>query len=404
MADSTSAKKPFAHQAAMLCMLAPLLAMGMNAAAYMSSREAVSSPIIGYLSLAFVLVGPIFGVIALIGMRKHGTKDILGRSLAGIGLSGICLAAVIAVFVLASRGAMPSLEDLRMRKQLFGTWQLDDTGKSNDRVSWLHLSPDGTYQFRTVGAAAADFSGRWSVQNKNLYLLIDKLTAGRRDRVGNKLRTPIAELTLEKLVLETENGYNGYSRLQAAGGKSLDDLEREYHTARSGMLTSSTWMGTIELSGARIVLASLDPKAPQADLFREAIGMPVSMLQVVVDNTAGAGAFTMEPASARLYADDSLVTEALPSEKVLANVSREKEAWQKKYSGNITTAAGQKCLDRLIFLPAGTDLSHVTRIDVTINGAPVSIPGRLYTAQEMKDMYEQGLKRQGCPQGSGDRE
>jgi len=60
--------------------------------------------VIEFIALAFMVVGLILGVIALFGIRKHGTKQILAPALVGIIIHGLLLSIFITNF-LAARAA-----------------------------------------------------------------------------------------------------------------------------------------------------------------------------------------------------------------------------------------------------------------------------------------------------------
>jgi multisubunit Na+/H+ antiporter MnhE subunit len=51
--------------------------------------------IVGSLSIVLILLGFIFGIIALIGVHRYGRKRILGRSIAGICINGILIALMV---------------------------------------------------------------------------------------------------------------------------------------------------------------------------------------------------------------------------------------------------------------------------------------------------------------------
>ncbi len=401
MPEDSQTKQPFARQAALLCLLPPILTIGMNMVVLGADREHHGAPIVGYLSLAFLLLGPIFGVVALLGIRRHGAQGILGRALVGMGLSAACWAGVAFVAVLASRGALPGPEDIGIRKQLAGTWQTRCGSQSDEKVTWLRLSPDGTYQFRTTGSAVANFSGGWSVQNGRLYLRIDKLVDGRRIETGEKLIWMIAGIAPEKLTLGDTDGQVAYTKLATVDQKSLEELDRQYLIERSGIMAQSTWVGAVEFSGARVALMSYNDNSPLVAEFRSAFSMPVSLLQLAVDNSAGAGDLSIPDDSAKLFKGEVLVATALPPEKVLETARENADAWRKKFSGNIVTGAGQKCVSRVFFLPAGTKMTDVTAVVVTINGVATTIDGRMVTAEELQEMYRQGLEAQ---KGQGTRE
>jgi hypothetical protein len=61
--------------------------------------------IIELTALVLILVGMIFGVVALFGISKHGAKRILAPALAGIVINGLLLFIFVTNFV-AARAAV----------------------------------------------------------------------------------------------------------------------------------------------------------------------------------------------------------------------------------------------------------------------------------------------------------
>jgi hypothetical protein len=396
-----SKKEPFAKQAALFCLLAPMVAIAMNVAAMKAVQDyAMGSMVIGGVSALFMLASPVFGVIALAGIRRHGTRGILVRSIIGIGLSTVCIASGVFVFLLASRGALPSPDDFTLRERLIGTWERRGRAPAGETVSWMRLSTDGTFRRLTTGGSVANFSGTWSVQNKRIYLLVNEFVEGNRAAIGNKIVMSIDQITSEKLVVGGSKDQAIYARLRSADGETLADLERKYQIAQTGMSTYATWIGQAKVSGCVIVSNSHDDRASFAAQFRSYFGKPTSLLQLVIDNSAGSGAIVIDPASAKLYSGEQLVAAALPPKQILATAKKDKASWLGKYSGNITVARGRKCLNRMVFLPLGTNMSQVTHVTIQVNGAPTSIPGRLLSAEELMDAYRKGKEMQRAQQKS----
>ena len=64
--------------------------------------------ILGGTCTLFILLGFVFGIVALVGMKKHGKKGILGKAVAGVCINGfIIFLMLIAIptFVRAARHA-----------------------------------------------------------------------------------------------------------------------------------------------------------------------------------------------------------------------------------------------------------------------------------------------------------
>jgi ABC-type molybdate transport system permease subunit len=92
------AKKPFAFQAAQASLLAPAIAFGLGI--FINVGMGGQSPplvsiIVGSVNVVLILLGFVFGIIALVGVRRYGKKGILGRSIAGICINGILITLMI---------------------------------------------------------------------------------------------------------------------------------------------------------------------------------------------------------------------------------------------------------------------------------------------------------------------
>lgn len=95
-------KKPFAIQAAQASMWAPLVAVGVSFAvnAGMANQLTPAAKIItGSVCTLLIVFGFALGVIALFGVRCHGSKGILGRAIAGVCINGILIAVIVTTIV-----------------------------------------------------------------------------------------------------------------------------------------------------------------------------------------------------------------------------------------------------------------------------------------------------------------
>ena len=91
-------KKPFAFQAAQASLLAPAIAFGLGIVVNVGisgQLPPLAGIIVGSINVVLILLGLIFGIIALFGVRRYGKKGILGRSIAGICINGILIALMV---------------------------------------------------------------------------------------------------------------------------------------------------------------------------------------------------------------------------------------------------------------------------------------------------------------------
>jgi len=88
--------KPFAHQAALCSLAAPVLAILVGAASHAISTPTSQTPrmafiISGATCLLLIVAGFVAGILGLCGISQHGARGILGRSIAGLLLNGLLL-------------------------------------------------------------------------------------------------------------------------------------------------------------------------------------------------------------------------------------------------------------------------------------------------------------------------
>jgi hypothetical protein len=185
--------------------------MGLSMPAAPSAKESpIISLVIGAICAIGIVLGLVAGIVALFGIRRHGTKGILVPALIGIGLNGTFLALSGLVVVLLLRGDFPLAADLDRRKQLVGEWEM--TGPEKGTVTTLVLRDDGTFRFRILGDRVADFSGSWKVQRNRLVLAVDKIEDGNRDNIGAELRWSIDRIEADKVIFQAADGTLSYKR------------------------------------------------------------------------------------------------------------------------------------------------------------------------------------------------
>lgn len=83
----------FSHRAAKLGWVCPVISL-IVFALLIFDRQIVARkiiPIIVQVALLLIAVGLIFGIVALFGVSKHGTKGILAPAIVGIIISGLLI-------------------------------------------------------------------------------------------------------------------------------------------------------------------------------------------------------------------------------------------------------------------------------------------------------------------------
>jgi hypothetical protein len=100
---------PFCRQAALFSLLAPLVAIAVN----VIGQNAVQGNRAGMIVLGgactlLILLGFVFGIVALAGMKKHGKKGILGKAAAGVCINGVIVILMLIAIPTFLRGARSS--------------------------------------------------------------------------------------------------------------------------------------------------------------------------------------------------------------------------------------------------------------------------------------------------------
>jgi len=82
----------FARQAALFSLLAPFVGIGINIVGSQPIRgNRIGMIVLGATCTLLILAGFVFGVVALLGTKKHGRKGIFGKAIAGICINGIII-------------------------------------------------------------------------------------------------------------------------------------------------------------------------------------------------------------------------------------------------------------------------------------------------------------------------
>jgi len=98
----------FAHQAAKLSWVCPIIVFLLLT----FGRQAGARVIIELVALLLIVVGFVFGVIALFGMRTHGSKGILAPAIVGIIINALLLFIFVTNFLAARSRAQQQRSDV----------------------------------------------------------------------------------------------------------------------------------------------------------------------------------------------------------------------------------------------------------------------------------------------------
>jgi len=114
-----SAKKPFAFQAAQASLFAPIICI--VATIFINGGGVQLSPIAkiitGSLSTLLIILGFIFGIVGLCGVRHHGKKGLLSKAFIGTCINGILIVFMIFSFFMFKKMAERARENRQQTEQ-----------------------------------------------------------------------------------------------------------------------------------------------------------------------------------------------------------------------------------------------------------------------------------------------
>jgi hypothetical protein len=108
MDTPTPPKTSFSHQAAKLSWVCPILVFVL----LMFSRQIGARVIIELVSLLLIVLGFVFGVIALFGIRTHRKSGILAPAIVGMIINGLLLFIFVTNFLAARARAQQQRGDV----------------------------------------------------------------------------------------------------------------------------------------------------------------------------------------------------------------------------------------------------------------------------------------------------
>jgi hypothetical protein len=95
-------KSNFAQQAAKASWMAPVIAIILGFLAN-NSRDRSGSLIMAFANMGLITIGFALGIVALLGIRRHGREGVLGPAIIGLVINGLFLAGFVAILFLARR-------------------------------------------------------------------------------------------------------------------------------------------------------------------------------------------------------------------------------------------------------------------------------------------------------------
>jgi len=92
LAAAVSTGSSFPKQAALFSLLAPLVSIVVNLVGHQAVQgNRAGMIVLGCACTLLILLVFVFGIVALVGMRKHGMRGILGKAVAGVCINGVII-------------------------------------------------------------------------------------------------------------------------------------------------------------------------------------------------------------------------------------------------------------------------------------------------------------------------
>jgi hypothetical protein len=197
----------FSQQAAKLSWVCPLLIVVL----LMFSRQAGAQAIIELVSLLLMVVGLVFGVVALFGIRTRGKSGILAPAIVGLVINSLLLSIFVTNFMAARAraqraNAVPGFAPVAHARQ--------GNGRQTYRGENLTFDFDSAYTLKANNA-----TGQILLQHGDSHVVITSL--GEVADVTAKLKSQVADL---------QQGF----RSQSYGGITEGDFEAVDGSIRSG--------------------------------------------------------------------------------------------------------------------------------------------------------------------------
>ncbi len=315
-------KKNFHHQAARASWIAPLVAaiLGMLASA-VRQQSRTGALVIGIANLLIILLGLIFAIVALAGVR--GRRGIVVP--AGIGLL-------------------------------------------------INLALLGTFiGFLLTGRRDATFLGA-GTPPANTVVTLPPTPA-----------LPPPPPTARSDSKDVANAMSGDSALPAlpAVPPPAGQIDPRQQRARDAVEKFPGWIGIGNRSGGLVLLVlQTNDQAPGTREFKETFASPCTVMWISANNSAGDRPHVIDPASLEMHFADYRKIAALPPAAIVATAKVKDDPVLARSLKPASVPAHSNLPDCAAFLPADTDLTQANAATIVLDGQRVVIPGRYLTVEE----------------------
>jgi hypothetical protein len=162
-------------------------------------------------------------------------------------------------------------------------------------------------------------------------------------------------------------------------------------TSPQSALRQTGWMG-VAATDTGCTVGGLAMAEPHRDTtaLKSIFTTPCSIVVLWFDNRQGSGPVTVDTDGATLRMEDGTTVNALRTRDVLSTAKEDRAQFLAKNSPPYRVSPGVNMEGQFLFVPTGVDLSRATYLYLTVDGKPMAIPGRVFTAQEKTDALNRG--------------
>jgi hypothetical protein len=157
-------------------------------------------------------------------------------------------------------------------------------------------------------------------------------------------------------------------------------------TSPQSAFRQTGWVGSGSDGTITVIMVAMADDHADTKSFKELLSRDAGIMTLSVDNRQGTQNVTVSGDRATLhFADGATATGFTLSS--LARSTPGGQALVRQVGSPFVASAGALVESKFLFIPPGLDLTKLRSIDVTVDGKPFSVPGRIVTAREKTDNF-----------------
>ncbi|MSP61327.1 MAG: hypothetical protein EXR72_13475 [Myxococcales bacterium] len=168
------------------------------------------------------------------------------------------------------------------------------------------------------------------------------------------------------------------------GHARAEEMARGRATARRAVEDLAGWSGGLVGDGFRIFITHIPAASEHGREMAAGFDRPFSLLVVSVDNRAGARPVEVDLGVPQLLLADGGLRPGPPRGEFVASVRSLPDEFRRLHGGPYRVQPGEAMGSGLLFLAPGDPLEQTVALSLLVNGAPVAIPGRWFSAEEKR--------------------